>query len=282
MLNGALARTRDADHEQASRRSNLGRQVTAKYRLAHLGVLLTALSLVASACGGNENASSSDTGTEAIEEVEDDSESITTDEIADEDTGTDTGGTPESPDANPDEDPDAASAPEEEPPEVCPPESDSSWGTSSRASADWPAGPGGPTVLANTAIGAHDGYDRFVLTFDEQTGPLSWAVQVVNGQPVHFASGLEFDIEGSEFLHVVFAGVAAWMLDPEDQYAGPNELDGVDAGTSNLVQAVLSGEFEAQVAWHIGYDQINAFRVFTLDSPSRLVIDMCVDGDTAG
>ena len=81
---------------------------------------------------------------------------------------------------------------------------------------------------------------------------------------------------------MVVAGVAAYFLEPEDQYAGPTELDGVDAGTSNLVQAVLSGDFEAQVDWHIGYDQINAFRVFALESPPRLVVDMCVEDNAAG
>ena len=80
----------------------------------------------------------------------------------------------------------------------------------------------------------------------------------------------------------VVAGVAAYFLETEDQYAGPRQLDGVDAGTSNLVQAVLSGDFEAQVDWHIGYDQINAFRVFALESPPRVVVDMCVEDNTAG
>ena len=248
----------------------------ARPRLAHLGLLLAVVSLVASSCGGEENASPPAADPAATEEAEGNDESVTTDEEA----GTDASGTQDSPDPDPDEDPDTATAPDEEPPVICPPDGNNDWGTSSTASTDWPTS-STATALANTTIGAHDGYDRFVLTFDEQTGPLSWAVYVVDGQPVEDPSGLELDIEGSEFLHVRFAGIADWMLDPDDQYTGPTKLDGVDAGTSNLVQAVLSGEFEAQVSWDIGYDHINAFRVFTLDSPSRLVVDMCIEDNAA-
>ena len=71
-------------------------------------------------------------------------------------------------------------------------------------------------MLADALIGAHDGYDRFVLVFDEQTGPLSWAVEVVDGQPVHGASGLELDIDGSAFIEVMFSGLALSMLEPDD------------------------------------------------------------------
>ena len=249
----------------------------ARRGLAHLGLVLAVLSLVASSCGGKENASPADADLEATEDAAEDDASTTTDEEA----GTDASESPDSPDPDQDEDPDSAAAPEEEPPVVCPPDGDNDWGTSFTASTDWPTS-SAATVLANTAIGAHDGYDRFVLTFGEQTEPLSWAVWVVDGQPVQDPSGLDLDIEGSEFLIVVVAGVAAYFLEPEDQYAGPTELDGVDAGTSNLVQAVLSGDFEAQVDWHIGYDQINAFRVFALESPPRLVVDMCVEDNAAG
>ena len=252
-------------------------RIKARRGLAHLGLALAVLSLVASSCGGAENASPPDADPPATEEAEGNDESVTIDE----EPGTDTGGTQESPDPDPDEDPDTTTAPDEEPPVVCPPEGNNDWSTSFTASSDWPSA-SAETLLANAAIGAHDDYDRFVLTFDEQTEPLSWAVWVVDGQPVQDPSGLDLDIEGSEFLILVVAGVAAYFLETEDQYAGPRQLDGVDAGTSNLVQAVLSGDFEAQVDWHIGYDQINAFRVFALESPPRVVVDMCVEDNTAG
>ena len=252
-------------------------RIKARRGLAHLGLALAVLSLVASSCGGAENASPPDADPPATEEAEGNDESVTIDEEA----GTDASGTEESPDPDPDEEPDTATAPEEEPPLVCPPDDDNDWSTSFTTSSDWPFA-SAETLLANAAIGAHDGYDRFVLTFDEQTEPLSWMVQVVDGQPVRGASGLDLDIEGSEFLLVVVAGVADYLLETEDQYAGPRQLDGVDAGTSNLVQAVLSGDFEAQVDWHIGYDQINAFRVFALESPPRVVVDMCIEDTAAG
>jgi len=165
-------------------------------------------------------------------------------------------------------------------PVSCPPEGDPAWSTAARSAGNWPMGTGtGPSVLDGAAVGAHPGYDRFVLTFTPETADLSYSVSVVSGQPEGPQAGVEVDVDGSAFLAVQVVGIASWMRDPADPYVGPTEISGPGVGAANLVEAVLSEEFEGYMTWHLGYNALHDFNVFVLDSPTRLVVDMCTDGD---
>jgi hypothetical protein len=56
-------------------------------------------------------------------------------------------------------------------------------------------------------------------------------------------------------------------------YKGPRRISGADAGTSVIKDVVRTGDFEALLTWTIGLDGKVPFRVITLKSPPRLVVD---------
>lgn len=158
-------------------------------------------------------------------------------------------------------------------PEGCP----SSWNDSPKLTAGWPGAvpTGGPSILADAGIGAHSYFDRFVLDFDG-SGDASYEVRWVTGRPMaDDGAGTPVAISGSQFLFVRVIGSAGWGLDPSDWYSGPTDLDGNAVGAQAILQAKMTSDYEGYVGWHIGTEQISTFNVFTLDSPKRIVVDIC-------
>ena len=59
-----------------------------------------------------------------------------------------------------------------------------------------------------------------------------------------------------------------------DSYEGPDILSG--SSLINIQEAVNVGEFDGQIVWLLGANEANGFRVFQLEDPPRLVVDVCV------
>jgi hypothetical protein len=57
-------------------------------------------------------------------------------------------------------------------------------------------------------------------------------------------------------------------------FTGPDRISGAAAGTATVREAVRTGDFEAVLTWVVGVGSRAGFRVSTLTSPSRLVIDV--------
>ncbi len=154
-----------------------------------------------------------------------------------------------------------------------------SWTTDSQVTAGWPSSSGefsGPSIQETARIGAHEGYDRWVLEFRPgSTPPTGWEIFWSSSPIVSDGSGIEAEVEGTNFLSIRMLSSSGWALPEEEWYAGPTELNGSDFGTSNIVQAVLVGDFEGYSTWGIGADHEAPFNLFTLSEPSRLVIDIC-------
>jgi len=149
------------------------------------------------------------------------------------------------------------------------------------ATSGWPGPSGtysGTTLQTEVRIGAHPGFDRFVIEFEASgTPPDGWAVHWLTGIPVHDGSGMPVAVSGNEFLQVRLLGSAGWaMTDPADWYSGPDEFFGVEVGTGNLVEAESAGDYEGYVTWAVGFDHQAAFNVFALTGPPRLVVDVCL------
>ena len=59
-----------------------------------------------------------------------------------------------------------------------------------------------------------------------------------------------------------------------DSYEGPDRISG--SSLINIQEAVNVGEFDGQIVWLLGANEANGFRVFQLEDPPRLVVDVCV------
>lgn len=124
-------------------------------------------------------------------------------------------------------------------------------------------------TVSDVTVGAHDGYDRVVLTLGG-TGTPGWRVEYVDSA-VDDPSGQSLDVAGSAFLQVLVDGSGY----PYD--TGVTEWTGSPlrpTGLEQVREVNLRGVFEAQTQAVIGLDHTAPFRVFALSDPTRLVIDV--------
>ena len=124
------------------------------------------------------------------------------------------------------------------------------------------------TPLLKKIRGAsHVGYDRVVFEFD---GPVpsnydvSFVPEII-GDP----SGLPVPVIGQAFLGVTFSHANGH---DEDGNVFTDEI--TTLGLRNVIQVVRAGDFEAVLSFGIGLARQTKFSVFTLTSPSRVVIDI--------
>lgn len=131
------------------------------------------------------------------------------------------------------------------------------------------AGAAAPTVptLVGVRAAHHPTFDRVVFDF---TGGLPSSRQVgYVSQLVGDASGLPVPIAGRAVLQVRFAPASA------HDAAGRVTVPGrVAFALPNVMTAVRSGDFEAVTTYGLGLASRQWFHVFTLSSPSRVVVDV--------
>ncbi|MEO2164654.1 MAG: hypothetical protein ABGX61_00480, partial [Acidimicrobiales bacterium] len=105
---------------------------------------------------------------------------------------------------------------------------DASWTTDAKVTAGWPGSSGlfaGPHVQETARIGAHDGYDRWVLEFRaDSTPPGGWAISWNVGPILEDGSGFVAEIDGTEFLSIRMLASSGWALPEAEWYAGPTSL----------------------------------------------------------
>ena len=96
--------------------------------------------------------------------------------------------------------------------------------------------------------------------------------------PLHEdGSGAPVRIAGSAFLVVSMERASGFDLETGEGRrvdTGPRRMVGSTAGTSIVREVVRTGDFEAVLTWAVGLGDRVDFRVLTLDSPARLVIDL--------
>jgi hypothetical protein len=129
-------------------------------------------------------------------------------------------------------------------------------------------------LLTRVQIGSHESYDRVVFEFREHLP--GYRVEYVDGPLSEDGSGNPVEIDGTAFLVVRMEPASGFDLSvPEGElvYTGPRRLSGADAGAATVREVVRTGDFEAVLTWAIGTNGVTPFKVSTLGSPSRLVID---------
>ena len=130
-------------------------------------------------------------------------------------------------------------------------------------------------LLTDVEAGGHDGFTRVVFTFSHQVpGYVAGYAQPPFQQS---GSGQTVEVKGDAFIKVRMERAATADLSAasaQPTYTGPSHVP----GTGVVSEVAKTGDFEAVMTWVIGLQGQHPFRVFTLDSPARLVVDVATGG----
>lgn len=115
-------------------------------------------------------------------------------------------------------------------------------------------------------VGGQSAFDRIVF---EYAGTALPSLSVTSATPPFSTDpkGAVLAVSGKVFLHIVFRNVPGIV----SAYSGPKSFK---AGLPVLTDLELSGDFEGVQQWVAGLSGQACVRVFTLTSPSRLVLDL--------
>jgi hypothetical protein len=130
---------------------------------------------------------------------------------------------------------------------------------------------GPKAFLTAVRADAHSTYDRVVFEFD---GPApGYAATYVTDPLTNEDSGAPIPINGSSVLKLAMKSAASADVGViiRDTYTGPDRF--TPPGTPVVAELVQVSDFEGTLTWAIGLRREAPFKVQTLSSPSRLVID---------
>ncbi len=143
----------------------------------------------------------------------------------------------------------------------------------------------GGDILTDARIGPQDGYDRFVLEFDNAgSTPESFNIRYVfdqNGGSTTNVSDdihLGVEVQGSIALQVVVGGSHWDVPNNVKIYDGPDSFSSPSMG--NIIEARFGGSHAGIILWGIGVQEANGYRILELSNPPRLVIDICIVDDS--
>lgn len=128
--------------------------------------------------------------------------------------------------------------------------------------------PSAPSVSTLTGIRTahHPGFDRIVFDFDGPV-PETHRVRYVD-EVVSSGSGKPVRVAGRARLRVIFSPADAHDAD------GPTTRGRTAYALPNVLTTVRASDFEAVLTYGIGLAKKTPFEVFTLEDPSRVVIDV--------
>jgi hypothetical protein len=118
--------------------------------------------------------------------------------------------------------------------------------------------------VTGVRVGAHPGYDRFVIEFSGGVPSYTVAPQS-DSRFTLTPKGVTVTLEGTNGVLITVQPMN-WTA-----YAGPTSLR---PEFSYLREARLIQNFEGVQQWGLGIAGVAALRVFTLTSPARLVVDI--------
>ena len=133
----------------------------------------------------------------------------------------------------------------------------------------------GPVAVTDVRFGSHEGFDRVVFDL-AGTGRAGWRVLYVDSPVRAQGSGHVVPLAGDGQLEVVLTGISM----PGDvggrHYSGPRRPE---LGRAGVVADLYVGNlFEGRFATWIGTRSPEQFRVFALDAPQRIVVDVAHPG----
>jgi hypothetical protein len=125
-------------------------------------------------------------------------------------------------------------------------------------------------TVTGIRTGLHDGYDRVVLEV-EGTGTPGWDVRYVP-EAAGQGSGDTVDVEGGAILQVTITGVGYPTETGIEEYDGSAPLPG--QGTEVVTEVVWDSTFEGTSVAFVGTSEETPFRVYLLEDPTRVVLDV--------
>ncbi|CAM3975714.1 hypothetical protein [Smaragdicoccus niigatensis] len=128
---------------------------------------------------------------------------------------------------------------------------------------------GARLTVTDMRVGHHTGFDRVVFELGGQGTP-GWVANWTDN-PTSPGSGKPIDVKGKSILQVRITGLGYPDDTGANQYSGPNPLEGTGELTSCYVTGVYEGESEAFIGSNLDKPKV---RIFTLESPARLVVDI--------
>jgi hypothetical protein len=124
-------------------------------------------------------------------------------------------------------------------------------------------------VLTGIRTGRHADFDRVVLDLSGHRP--EFFIRSVD-QLYYDASGFPVSLPGNYFLEVRSAPAAAHDDNGNSTYTGPRKFD--TPALDNVQAVEIIGDFEANLTVGLGMRRDAWHRVFLLDAPTRVVIDV--------
>jgi hypothetical protein len=132
------------------------------------------------------------------------------------------------------------------------------------------ASAGSAVTVTDVRTGRHDGFDRVVFEV-AGTGAPGWDVRYVD-EAVEQGRGQRITVAGRAILQVAITGVGYPTETGIEEYDGSDPLPG--AGTEVVTEVVWDSTFEGTSVAFVGTTDETPFRVYLLDNPSRVVLDV--------
>jgi len=122
------------------------------------------------------------------------------------------------------------------------------------------------STVVDVSVGHHEDYDRFVIELGG--GVPSYAVARLQSPTVESGGGRggKVTLEGTTSVTITMHSVNNWT-----SYSGPTEFH---PQYPLLRQVQLVQNYEGYQTWALGIQGTACLRIFTLASPSRLVVDI--------
>ncbi|MBM7806210.1 hypothetical protein JOD57_002047 [Geodermatophilus bullaregiensis] len=125
-------------------------------------------------------------------------------------------------------------------------------------------------TVTDIRTGRHDGFDRVVFEVDG-TGTPGWDVRYVDTAWSQ-GSGEPVDVAGDAVLQVTVTGAGYPYDTGVEEYAGPDPLPG--QGTATVTEVAFDATFEGTTVAFVGTRAQAPFRVYPLEDPSRIVVEV--------
>jgi hypothetical protein len=132
------------------------------------------------------------------------------------------------------------------------------------------APPGAFGNITDVRLGHHDGFDRVVLEFGGRGTP-GWDVRYVD-QPASQGSGAAIDLPGGATLQATVTGVGNPPDTGVTEYSGPRRITVHE--TESVTEVQFDGTFEGHTVVFVGTAAKTPFRVYLLQNPARIVLDV--------
>ena len=136
------------------------------------------------------------------------------------------------------------------------------------------ASPDAQVTVSDIRIGRHDGFDRVVLEVGGEGLP-GWDVRYV-AEASSQGSGDPVQVAGDAVLQVTVSGVGYPADTGIEEFSGPDRLAAADTEVVNEV--VFDSTFEGTTVAFVGTTHRRPFRVYLLEAPTRVVLEVAHTG----